>query len=420
MIKLVLAEDEALEMRYLRRVVEESSLSLSVVGEARDGEEAVRLSRRHQPDILIMDVKMPVMDGLAATRLIKQELPATAVIIISAYEEFAFAWEALKLGACEYLLKPVEQGEILSALQVALAQNRAQSRGSGREKAQEWGPVNLTQLEAGLVWDLSMGRASKAQVESRQKLLEVALAPASWLLVEIPQSEAFFGPQVGTSSTTATPSIRKTWEEFLDAYQDCLQAWVGENRLAIIAGRYWQAEDSNQLARRDLLQRQLEERFGPLCFGISATCSDPLHLSTFFQQALEMLNAQCQGADYQHDQTMVGRAVAFMEENYQQALSLEDVARQVHVSPFHLSRMFKHETGFTFVEYLTRLRTSSAKILLRTTDYSIKVIGKQVGFREAGYFSKVFRKCEGVSPSRYRSLFDETEPGTRNPGFPRP
>ncbi|WP_243113757.1 response regulator [Desulfofundulus salinus] len=91
MYKILLAEDEELERRFLHHLVEIAGLPLVVVGEATNGREAVELAELLQPEIILMDIKMPGIDGLAATRTIKEKKPAVEVIIITAYGEFSYS-----------------------------------------------------------------------------------------------------------------------------------------------------------------------------------------------------------------------------------------------------------------------------------------------------------------------------------------
>jgi two-component system response regulator YesN len=92
----------------------------------------------------------------------------------------------------------------------------------------------------------------------------------------------------------------------------------------------------------------------------------------------------------------------YIRANYRENLSLENVAQQVFISPFYLSHLFKEELGITFVEYLTRIRMEEAKRLLKEPRLSIVAIASEVGYEDASYFSKVFKKNLSISPNQYR------------------
>lgn len=99
---------------------------------------------------------------------------------------------------------------------------------------------------------------------------------------------------------------------------------------------------------------------------------------------------------------LIDKAVRFMEENFQQEIGLEDVAKQVYLSTCYFSRLFKQVKGWSFTEYLTHVRMEEARKLLTTTSYSVAEIAMKVGFRDARYFSQVFKKHAGKTPGSYR------------------
>ncbi|MCM8901449.1 PocR ligand-binding domain-containing protein [Caldicoprobacter algeriensis] len=101
----------------------------------------------------------------------------------------------------------------------------------------------------------------------------------------------------------------------------------------------------------------------------------------------------------------LGEALKYIRENYNKDITLEDVARNVYISPYYLSHLFKEELNITFLEYLTMVRMEEAKKLLKDTSLSIVAIASQVGYEDASYFSKVFKKYVGISPGQYRKNF---------------
>ena len=91
-----------------------------------------------------------------------------------------------------------------------------------------------------------------------------------------------------------------------------------------------------------------------------------------------------------------------MNENFRRDISLDDVSREVDISPYYFSKLFKQETGKNFIEYLTEIRLRSARELLQNSQYSIKEIFAQSGYSDPNYFSRIFKKYEGVTPSEFR------------------
>jgi NarL family two-component system response regulator LiaR len=114
-INVLLAEDHVITRQGIRRLIEDEK-GVKVIGEASDGEEAVQMTTDLKPDIIIMDIAMPKLDGIEATRQIKLISPRTAVLILSAYDDDEYVFALLKVGAAGYLLKNVSGDELTRAI----------------------------------------------------------------------------------------------------------------------------------------------------------------------------------------------------------------------------------------------------------------------------------------------------------------
>ena len=125
-MKILIADDHALFRDSLRSLLE--AHGLEVVGEAKNGREACELARRLQPDVVLMDLSMPEVDGLAATRLISAELPAVKVVVLTASDDDAKLFEAIKSGAQGYLLKDLDSEDFFALLERTERGNRIEHR----------------------------------------------------------------------------------------------------------------------------------------------------------------------------------------------------------------------------------------------------------------------------------------------------
>jgi DNA-binding NarL/FixJ family response regulator len=116
-MRVLLADDHTLVRSGMRLILEEMR-DMSVVGEAADGEEAIRLAEQVRPDVVLMDLSMPLVGGLEATRRLKRQLPDTRVLVLSMHADEAYVEQALSAGAAGYLLKGADRSELEHALNV--------------------------------------------------------------------------------------------------------------------------------------------------------------------------------------------------------------------------------------------------------------------------------------------------------------
>ena len=128
MLRAILADDEAVILKGLRKLIDWEKMGIQIVGEARDGKEALELIERVKPDLAVSDIAMPELDGLDMLKRIGEMGLYTKVIFVSGYQEFSYAKRAVKYGAVDYILKPVEQEELEAALKKAVGLVDEQSR----------------------------------------------------------------------------------------------------------------------------------------------------------------------------------------------------------------------------------------------------------------------------------------------------
>ncbi len=168
-VKVLIADDQTLFREGIKDLLENEKI-IEVVGEAADGQEAVRLARKLKPDVILMDIKLPHLDGVAATRLIRKECPNTNVLILSSYEDEAHVMESIQAGANGYLSKMLPAVELVNALKafandgVMIPQQvmgkllqglRQMASGNGNS------PVALTKTEIRVLVFLGTGKSNK-------------------------------------------------------------------------------------------------------------------------------------------------------------------------------------------------------------------------------------------------------------------
>ncbi len=139
-LKVFIVEDESIVREGLRDMIPWAQYGFQFVGDAPDGEIALPLIRKHKPDVLITDIKMPFMDGLALSGIVSRELPDTKILIISGYSDFEYARQAIKLNVDQYLLKPITRASMIQALEQTRRkiEEEAEQRGYLRRYEQEF------------------------------------------------------------------------------------------------------------------------------------------------------------------------------------------------------------------------------------------------------------------------------------------
>ncbi|HOE57831.1 MAG TPA: response regulator [Bacillota bacterium] len=120
--KIVIADDEPITMMYLSEMLKE--YGYDVAGEAFDGFDAVEICRKYKPDLVLMDVKMPLLDGIKATKIIMNEELSDSVVLLTAYSENEFVEQAKEAGVMGYLVKPIDEKCLLPAIEVAISKGK--------------------------------------------------------------------------------------------------------------------------------------------------------------------------------------------------------------------------------------------------------------------------------------------------------
>ena len=168
--KVFLVEDEIVTREGIRDNVDWESADFEFCGEAPDGEMALPLIEKSRPDILITDIKMPFMDGLQLSKIVREQMPWVKIIILSGHDEFEYAQAAVKLGATEYLLKPISSRDLLKALKritVLLDQERKERESYTELQKRDQG--NLALLKEKFLLRLVMGGISSAEAIEQGK-----------------------------------------------------------------------------------------------------------------------------------------------------------------------------------------------------------------------------------------------------------
>ena len=514
MYSLLIADDEELVRRGLAETLDWESLGFRVTGTAKDGAEALNILDRDGADVVLADIRMPNLNGLDMAARIRIQYPKTRVVILSGYDDFEYARNAIEQDVFSYLLKPLKEEravEVFKQLKKTLDLEKKDSvdlhkgktiRLQGvlrkifntREGSEEILAILGQPYPGGIVMMLNPGfnntditennnryRILPRFLESLDGLSENTIATslnenriAVLLISPLTELENSVehtyqeicrrGQEYGGMNFTA--AVGKPAEHIEDIARSGSEArallghalYLGKNRLIkekdtqhehVLnlpdfqreAGRFTDIMSSRDetalIARTDRifsLMREAHPRdttplktwFRNFFYSLNLVLSergfaseavlgnlesliDTLAMARtigdmrdiFYNQALSGLEETSKTSD-KSGHRVVRYTIEALQSRFSENVGLDIIADELNISSPYLSRLFKSETGVNFKEYLTRLRLDKARELLRDTGLRVYEIADATGYPDQKYFSEIFKKRTGMTPSEYR------------------
>jgi two-component system, response regulator YesN len=182
--KVFFVEDEIITREGIRDNVDWQASGFEFCGEAADGEMALPLLRTTQPDVLITDIKMPFMDGLQLSKIVRDRMPWVKIIILSGHDEFEYAQKAISLGVTDYLLKPVTVQKLQSTLQKLTVQlDKERKEQADLKKLHEQMEDNRGMLRESLLFKLVVGAVTPTEAVEMGQTLGLDLIARNYLVM---------------------------------------------------------------------------------------------------------------------------------------------------------------------------------------------------------------------------------------------
>ena len=365
MIKVFLVEDEYVIREGIKKNIDWKAHGYEFCGEAGDGELAFPMIQEIRPDIVITDIRMPFMDGLALSRLIKKEFPETEIIILSGYEEFEYAKEGIKIGVAQYLLKPISGDALIKEIDLVASSIEERKQ---KERIRERYFKQSMDLESEKdnlnIQELDYKQFEKSRLQEFMKVGHKE---------EVPY---FIDEMFEKLDHSAVKSRIFRQYIVMDAYF-CVAEFV----------------ESIGLSREEV------EPMDVASDALSSIEYSKEYIVRIIRKAIDERD-QVSGNKYKN---LMDDVKAYIEEHYvEEDLTLNQLAAHVNFSPNHFSTIFSQQTGQPFIKYLTDFRMNKAKELLRCTGKKSSEIGLEVGYKDPHYFSALFRKTQGMTPTQYR------------------
>jgi two-component system response regulator YesN len=343
-LRLLVADDEELARAAIRKMIDSFFDDFGEIVEATRGDEVVEKARRLRPHFVLLDVRMPGLNGLDAAAQILTTRPDTRIVVITAYDRFTLAQRAVNLGLDGYLLKPVIEEEFRrSVAEVIRRIERDEHRGRpSSAAAPDQGPLagsDLTAVEDRIIRSLLRGRLPSPS-EAAEELVSTWEAAGHDAAVRL-RAFAF--------------AIAREAERFANAGGRVDAATKGLPPDAMV----------DKGSPREALTEILLSWAGPLDAGSGGSRT---------------------------------RILDWLSETPVAELSLDALAVRLRSSPASASRMFREETGKSFAAYVSALRMERAVAIAAGEELTMEELARRVGYSDPAYFGRLFKEHTGMSP----------------------
>lgn len=527
MYKIMLADDEGIVIDSLKFIIEKNFSKNCITQHATTGRSVIELADKFKPDIAFMDIQMPGINGIDAMKEIRKSNSSVIFIVMTAYDKFNYAKEAINLGVLEYLTKPVNHTVIVEVIQRAIdIIELGREKRSNDLKIREKLEIVIPIIESGFIYSIISGDDFSRDAENFKNLLSIKDEYGMMMVLEFGDSIIMGDLTNPVGVSVKAQSFYASVRESLKEEFQCVVGSIMVNKIAVfissVKAQLEYDERTNLIEKSRKLIRDLTKKIDvqfkigigsvtplnklgdsykeamiatrnimgrvahvkDLAIGCEYADDYPIQtekglfemiekgslegtkteaiiffdwmiehypdcemdiklkvielilyaeqkaflsggMTYYFRYRKDYLNTVIDINNYEQlrnwflnkvtdacrniitkkeEQAMgvIAKAKSYIEENFRKDISLDDVSRTVDISPYYFSKLFKQETGENFIEYLTNIRIENAKKLLHNRVLSIKNICADTGYSDPNYFSRIFKKSVGVTPTEYR------------------
>ena len=397
MFNLIICDDEIYAREKIKSSIKWKDFDFNVVGMFSNGADALEMIRKSKVDIVLSDIKMPVLDGIELVKILHEEFPHIKVILFSAFRDFSHAKAAVHYHVFDYILKPINYSELYDSFKnlhdiLAAKMNHAhfppQDILTQRNEYFSEAIVSKKNLEQ-LSLSLKNTDANVNLTDCRCAHIRIlpdnldTLLNKDWKYGTLALNNIFsniISPETNYAYYPILAIRNNVIEIFAIQKQDISDAAFEQDIHSFCK------ESTDKLYSVALIKAEF--KICQLCSNITELKIEDTFLSANLQND--------DGSD------MFAQIIELINNNYMDDISLDYLASKLYVNPFFISRLFKKNLNDNYINYLTKVRIEKAKQLLACTDLKISLIGEKVGYKIGPYFYKVFKKNVGVSPAQYR------------------
>ncbi len=345
MCNVMLVDDESTGLEALKKIINKLDIKINIVGALQNGKKAIEIDKEVKPDIIIIDNEMPGLNGIEASKIIKENNKDKIIILLIEY--YNFNNKVVDINIDDYILKPINLENLFKILNKHII-NLATNKNKLKEK--ELMILSKIIFNEGkdikdLLQDLLYGYEllSNGDINIYKDKCTNLLSRMINIFIKM--------------------RIKNKVYANIDSYNDKLYTLKNISKINIVMNEF--LEFMSQDNFDDIIREKL--------------------------------------IGSKEINTVINPILTYISENYNEKITLESVSKACNLSIFYLSKLFKKNTGMNFIDYINLYKIEKAKQLLENTDMSIINISISLGYDESGYFSKIFKKTVGVTPSVYRN-----------------
>ncbi len=367
MYKVMIVDDMEIIRRQIKRLpLWGEETGFHIVEEAEDGKDALDKLQKQSVDLLITDIKMPRIDGVELLKEVDEHQLARCVVFLSEHSEFSFAKEAIQYGIFDYLVKPVQREELQKLL--LKAQQYIEEE---REKESQ-----LKKLEDRLSEKLEV-YYPEHHIESIIQYISAGDAQQALPAIEAMVKDT--GAALERDPIKTAVLLEKSYGE-------------------ILKGIYQHHQWLDQFVDKALL------------VNINLTnCGDIEAMKVHIVAALGILEATIAQLILRGKKSpLIAEICSYVLENVEQSISISTISEVLFLTKNYIGDLFKQETGMTIGEYITMVKMERAKQLIAEGTLRNYEVADRLGYKDAEYFGKLFKKNVGLSPMEFKNaLRDE-------------
>lgn len=397
MWKLVIADDEPKIRRGIGKILTWEEFNIEIVGEAEDGESALKLIQEKNPHIILLDINMPFLNGLEILQKLNDINDKSIVIIISGYDNFFYAQKAVQFNVFDYVLKPVSKKNLEEIIMKAVNKlNEIEKENNYLEWAKEQLTENKDRRQKKFFYDWFNNKLTDEQVLNEIKFFNIEFGSNIGIMV------------IKLVEKLNISAIDKKWNSELLEFAI---ANILNDNFKGLNPKFIFNDDKKNIIFISKINNMLEwvnasnkieaEIFKYLkCSVIIEQANISTGILSIKNEYIKIMNSVNEKKKFS---PMVLLTIKYIEDNYySNDLNINDIAERLEVTSSYMSKLLKKETGLSFIDYLTNIRIKKAMYIMEDPTIKIYDVAELVGYSNQYYFSRAFKKVIGVSPKEHR------------------